>query len=60
MGTLGMGLPKIRGTTLGIPIMRIIVYWGLYNIGVPLFWKITENAKALSGAYGGNFPYQHF
>ena len=25
------GFPKIRGTLLGIPIIRIIVYWGLYG-----------------------------
>ena len=24
------GFPKIRGTMLGVPIIRIIVYWGLY------------------------------
>ena len=24
------GFPKIRGTFLGIPIIRTIVYWGLY------------------------------
>ena len=24
------GLPKIRGTFLGVPIRRTIVYWGLY------------------------------
>ena len=24
------GFPKIRGTCLGVPIIRIIVYWGLY------------------------------
>ena len=22
--------PKIRGTVLGVPILRIIVYWGVY------------------------------
>ena len=22
--------PKIRGTLLGVPILRIIVFWGLY------------------------------
>ena len=22
--------PKIRGTILGVPIIRIIVYWGLF------------------------------
>ena len=31
-----MGFPKIRGTFLGVPIIRIITdYWGLY--WVPLF-----------------------
>ena len=24
------GFPKIRGTVLEIPIIRTIVYWGLY------------------------------
>ena len=24
------GFPKIRGTSLGVPIIGIIVYWGLY------------------------------
>ena len=24
------GLPKIRGTILGVPIIRTIVFWGLY------------------------------
>ena len=24
------GFPKIRGTIFGVPIIRIIVYWGLY------------------------------
>ena len=24
------GFPKIRATFLGVPIIRIIVYWGLY------------------------------
>ena len=29
-GILYMGFPKIRGTFLGLPIIRTIVYWGLY------------------------------
>ena len=29
MGTI-WGLPKIRGTLLGVPIIRTIVYWGLH------------------------------
>ena len=24
------GFPKIRGTFLGVPIIRIIIFWGLY------------------------------
>ena len=24
------GFPKIRGTSLGVPIIRIILFWGLY------------------------------
>ena len=24
------GFPNIRGTLLGVPIIRIIVFWGLY------------------------------
>ena len=32
-GTILMwGFPIIRGTILGVPIIRIIVYWGLYTI----------------------------
>ena len=27
---LKMKVPKIRGTVLGVPIIRIIVYWGLH------------------------------
>ena len=26
----GLGFPKIRCTLLGVPIIRIIIYWGLY------------------------------
>ena len=25
------GFPKIRGTLLGVPIIRTIVFWGLYS-----------------------------
>ena len=32
-------VPIVRGTILGIPIIRTIVYWGLY--GVPLIWETT-------------------
>ena len=30
MRILIWGFPKIRGTILGVPIIRIIVFWGLY------------------------------
>ena len=30
MGGPRWGFPKIRGTLLGVPIIRIIVFWGLY------------------------------
>ena len=33
-GVEGVGLwgfPKIRGTILGVPVMRIIIYWGIYR-----------------------------
>ena len=32
---------KIKGTFLGVPIIRIVVYIGVY-IGVPLFWETTR------------------
>ena len=28
--TLNGGFPKIWGTLLGVPIIRIIIFWGLY------------------------------
>ena len=28
---LTWGFPKIRGTFLGVPIIRAIVFWGLYR-----------------------------
>ena len=31
--------PKIRGTILGVPIIRTIVFWGLY--WGPVFWEST-------------------
>ena len=39
------GFPKIRGTLLGAPIIRIIVFW--VYIGVPLFWETTNYTTAL-------------
>ena len=43
------GLPKIRGTILGVPIIRIIVFWGLYW-GPPKFGKLPfKNTLEMSG-----------
>ena len=33
------GFPQIRDTFLGVPIIRIIVFWGLY-LGSPCFGKL--------------------
>ena len=37
-----MGFPKMKGTILEVPIIRIIVNIGV-NIGVTLFWEITTS-----------------
>ena len=37
------GFPKIRGTVLGVPIIRTIVFWGLYW-GSPYFWKLPDGS----------------
>ena len=44
------GFPKIRGTFLGVPMMRTIVYWGLYwgslilgNYPIGIMQKTMEN-----------------
>ena len=29
-GLRNWGFPEIRGTLLGVPIIRIIIYWGLH------------------------------
>ena len=31
----GLGFPKIRGSLLGVSIIRIIVFWNLY-LGTPM------------------------
>ena len=35
-----IGVSKIRGTLLGVPISRIILFW--VYIGVSLFWETTS------------------
>ena len=35
-----MGFPKIRGTLLGVPIIRTIVFLGSI-LGFPSFWETT-------------------
>ena len=45
------GFPKIRGTFLGVLILRIIVYWGLYW-GSPYFGKLP-NCHLFTHLYHG-------
>ena len=51
-GLLGLGVPKIRGTILGVPIIRNVVHWGLYWVPLILgnyhFWRfVHEGCKYL-------------
>ena len=39
------GFHKIRGTLLGVPILRTIVYWGSI-LGSPCFGKVPFGALA--------------
>ena len=39
--------PKIRGKFLGVPIIRTIVYWGLFW-GTPYFGKLRAGLKLTS------------
>ena len=42
-----MGFPKIRGTLfLGVPIIRIVVFWGLELPNSPLAIDCTEVANS--------------
>ena len=38
--------PRIRGTFLGLPIIRPIIKFGVY-IGVPLFWETTKSLRSI-------------
>ena len=38
--------PKIRGTFLGVPIIRITIYWGSI-LGSPYFGKLPHNLSKL-------------
>ena len=40
------GFPKIKGTFLGVPIMRIIIYWGVYG-GPPILGNYHIMASQL-------------
>ena len=35
MGVIGLGFPKIGDTFSGVPVIRIVVFWGLY-CGAPI------------------------
>ena len=39
-----MGFPKIRGTILGVPIIRIIIFLGSI-LGLPLFRETTMSIR---------------
>ena len=43
------GFPKIRGTLLGVPMIRIIVFWGLY-LGAPILgnYQISEATNTVN------------
>ena len=49
------GFPKIRGTLLGVPIIRIVVYWGLYW-GPPILgnYHIAPTQPLYDHYYWGN------
>ena len=47
---MNWGFPKIRGTLLGVPIKRTIIFWGLYW-GPP----ILGNYQILLGIETGRF-----
>ena len=44
------GFPKIRGTILGVPIIRTMVFWGLYW-GPPILgnYQIWPESKEIAG-----------
>ena len=49
-------IPKIRGTSLGFPIIRIMVFWGLY-LGSPILGKYQivpykDHSPSKRGLYG--------
>ena len=51
------GCPKIRGTSLGVPILRTVVFWGLYwgplNLG---HYHIPQYTKILIARIPGKVP----
>ena len=56
-----LGFPKIRATFLGVPIIRAIVYWGLY--WGTLIWGNYHLAKErktciLPGIHGNLLEYR--
>ena len=43
-----MGLPKIRATPVGVPIIGTIVFWG-FILGSPYFGKVPDLYRILLG-----------
>ena len=44
------GIPKIRGTFLGVPIIRTLVFWGLYW-GPPYLGKLPVSHHLQTGLF---------
>ena len=42
------GFPKIRGTFLGVPIIRIVIYWGSM-LGSPYLGKLPYQVPGTQG-----------
>ena len=59
-GLWGLGFPKIKGTILGVPIIRTIVFWSLcrgplilgkYRLGLKEAWGYI----GVNGKENGNY-----
>ena len=48
MRSLSGGFPKFRGTIMGIPIIRIIVFWGLHRGSLVLGnYQVSQSAVCM-------------
>ena len=53
--TLTWGIPNIRGTLLGDPIIRIKIFWGLYR-GPPILGNYQMNWTKMKGTIIAKYP----